>query len=156
MSNPRAGYTARIWDSQAKVLAITHSSCNTKPIHLIELRRALLGLQKAADFSTWKKKIWLEIDSALSVDWINRKSGPPWQAFYIISHIWQLLSSWEEVKVTHIWREANRAADYLAGIDANFDLFCCSIIFPEFSLIPSNLSSILKEKEGKVYSRALL
>lgn len=64
----RAGYGARIRDSQAEVLPILHLSCDTKPIHLIELRGALLGLQKAAVFSTWKNKIWLEMDSTLSVD----------------------------------------------------------------------------------------
>lgn len=91
----------------AVVMGMAHYFCRAEPIHLIELRDALLGLQQAANFRPYSSKVWIELDSELGMNWINKKSRPPWLAFPILSHIWHMLSIRDEFKVTHIWREAN-------------------------------------------------
>lgn len=103
-------------------------------VQLIELRGALLGLNLAASLPD-KRKIWLEMDKKKTA----RLLGKPIPI------------------ITHIWREANRAADFVAGICLSSDLAGCFFTYPTSSLFPTKLSSILQEdKEGKLYSCLIL
>lgn len=96
------------------------------------------------------------MDSILSVNWINKTSTPPWKAIQVISHIWHLLSALEKFKVTHVWREANRATNFLAGLETNSELGGCTLQFSHASLLSCDLLSILQEdKEDKLYSRII-
>lgn len=76
LSSSSAGYAAILRDYKAEVIGMAHSFCSSQPIHLIELRGALLGLQLATNFRSSKSKIWVEMDSALSVQWIKKKVHP--------------------------------------------------------------------------------
>lgn len=93
------------------------------------------------------------MDSALGVNWIKKKVPPLWKAFLVLSHIWDSLSKWDEILITHVWREANRVVDFIAWISSSSELMGCSMVYPDPSSILVELSMILKEdKEGKLYS----
>ncbi|GMI63604.1 hypothetical protein HRI_000029700 [Hibiscus trionum] len=94
--------------------------------------------------------IWVESDSRNVVKAINRelKYGPEIGCY--LSQIWELLDSFENHLVTHLWREANKAADYLSkmrvGEDA--DLLLWPVDFPDM------LRNIIKDDaQGKIYFR---
>jgi hypothetical protein len=74
---------------------------------MTEVLACLRGIQIAAA-SNPNKSLWIEADSKLIVDWINRNSAPPFHAGVILSHIWKELMRFPRWRMTHIWREANQ------------------------------------------------
>lgn len=76
ISNSKAGYAAIIRNNDGSVVGMAHESCHQQPIHLIELRGALLGLKLATSLSNSSVKLWVEMDSNLSVNWIERILPP--------------------------------------------------------------------------------
>lgn len=72
-SSSLASCAAIIKDADVKVLWLRHYKCNVQPIHLIELRGALLGIQGASHFLPVVRKLWLEMDSVLCVIGLIKK-----------------------------------------------------------------------------------
>lgn len=52
--------------------------------------------------------------------------------------------------MSHIWREANRAADYLAGLDSNADLSECNLLYSAEFELPTPLLSIVLDDRWKI------
>lgn len=57
LSKSMASCAAILRDRNAKILGLSHSALSSQPIHLIELRGALMGLQQAIAFVPDTKKI---------------------------------------------------------------------------------------------------
>ena len=76
----------------------------------------LWGIREAL-CKAWRKghrRILLQTDSLLAVTWLNNSSDFPVESANLVSDCrWLLRQEWE-VRVEHIWREANGCADLLA------------------------------------------
>ena len=76
-----------------------------------ELMALIRGLEMAMEFST---HIWIEIDSAALVKLLS--TGQPGSAdFRHHMALIRRMTSQRQVRFSHIYREGNRAADFLAG-----------------------------------------
>lgn len=116
-------------------------------IFLVELWAIWRGLVLA--WGQGVKVIWVESDSMSVVRTINREqpSGP--KAYRCLKCIWILLSKFDNYKVSHAWRETNRAADYLAKMVIRGNDV---VLWPDD--FPDRLCSIIKkDAKGKKYLR---
>ncbi|XP_077215523.1 uncharacterized protein LOC143850102 [Tasmannia lanceolata] len=80
-----------------------------------KLKKALYGLKRSP-----RACVWIEYDSLLAVNIINGKSECPskkLKKLQTLYNIQSLLSTMEHWEVSHVWREANRGADFLSKID---------------------------------------
>lgn len=97
----------------------------------------------------------VESDSKIAIDIINGKAKHPWNCTNTIKDIMHLAHHFQEARFTHAWREANRAAYFLAKQPKDHPHFCSSHIHP--SQFPSFLNLILEEdKQGVQYTRMSL
>ncbi|CAN1142660.1 Putative ribonuclease H protein At1g65750 [Linum perenne] len=112
-----AGGILRDW--QGRKVAVFAANLGSCSIMRAELRAAEFGLQLA-----WKlgfRKIHLQMDSKSAITSIqgkNEEDSRHWQTIRSI-HNW-LAKEWE-VRVSHVFREANRVADLLAHHGHNLD-----------------------------------
>lgn len=81
-------------------------------IFLVELWAIWRGL--VLSFGLGIKSIWVESDSMSVVKTINKMQPCP-KAESCLEKIWKLLSKFEKYRISHSWRETNRAADHLVG-----------------------------------------
>ncbi|XP_010254588.1 PREDICTED: uncharacterized protein LOC104595530 isoform X2 [Nelumbo nucifera] len=97
------------------------------------------------------KDIWVESDSMSVVKVINKEWPHPQKAGSCLKHIWEMLRKFDKYRVSHSWREANRAADHLARMDLpSNDVVLWPVDFPV------SLVDIIKEDAlGKEYRRRL-
>ncbi|XP_059636390.1 uncharacterized protein LOC132278583 isoform X2 [Cornus florida] len=84
-------------------------------IFLVELWAIWRGLVLASSLGI--KVIWVESDSRSAVKSINREQPYSPKASSCLNHIWELLKKFEKYRVSHSWRETNRAADHLSKMD---------------------------------------
>ncbi|KAF6149149.1 hypothetical protein GIB67_026005 [Kingdonia uniflora] len=97
------------------------------------------------------KAVWVESDSESVVKVINKEISYPPYAHSCLTHIWKLLKRFEKHRVTHSWREANRAADHLSKMN-----LCGKDVVLWPKNFPEPLCIIIKEDaEGKLYRRRL-
>lgn len=78
-----------------------------------ELWEALHGLDIA-----WRqgfRRVHMEIDSELVVRWLRTGDAPRLSLTNLIARCKQLLSGQWEIRVSHVYREANKVADLLAA-----------------------------------------
>lgn len=94
------------------------------------------------------KSIWVESDSMSVVKTVNRKQLCP-KADSYLKQIWKLLKKFDKYRISHSWRETNRAADHLAKMALwGDDVVLWPVDFP-----PSLCSIIKDDAEGKKYLR---
>ncbi|KAK8643708.1 hypothetical protein V6N13_012991 [Hibiscus sabdariffa] len=107
-------------------------------VFLVELWAILRGLVLALNlgFTT----LWVESDSSTVVDAINEKQPHDSKAGYYLSQIWELLDGFEDCLITHSWREANKAADFLSKMRLTED---DAVLSP--TDFPDTLRSIIKD-----------
>lgn len=116
-------------------------------IFLVELWAVWRGLVLALGLGI--KVIWVESDSLSVVKTINKKQPFSPKAASCLYHIWELLKKFEKYKISHSWRETNRAADHLSKMAV---LGSDMVFWP--SDFPKSLGNIIKDDaEGKFYCR---
>ncbi|PKU62326.1 Putative ribonuclease H protein [Dendrobium catenatum] len=94
-------------------------------------------------------KVWLEIDALIAIKEISVEKKGNFETFYIIKDIKRMLSHLD-YKISHIWREGNSAADFLAKTGSNLDHFT---LFQNNN-IPFLLKGIINlDKTGLPYIR---
>jgi ribonuclease HI len=92
--------------------------------------------------------VWVESDSLSVVNTINRQQPYSGKADACLKQIRLLLKKFKKHKVSHSWRETNRAADYLAKMVVERDV----VLWP--ADFPTSLKKIIKDDaEGMVYCR---
>ena len=82
----------------------------------------------------------LEVDSSSAIDLIKKESNSRHPYASVIKYVQQLIHRNWVVKVQHVFREGNRAADFLASCGHEVHLGCCFYDFP-----PVGLGSILRD-----------
>ncbi|XP_077232615.1 uncharacterized protein LOC143869960 [Tasmannia lanceolata] len=116
-------------------------------IQELELAAVHSGISLASTMGI--KQLWIESDSLLAVNTIKGYYPCPRRRKRTLAGIRRNLSKLSDWKVTHIWREANRAADFLSKIDCPIKGNCIA-----GSPIPPLLADIEKEDlEGTLYFR---
>ena len=82
----------------------------------------------------------LESDSSSTLSLIQKDFIERHPFAFIIKHVCDLLSRDWQVHISHIFHEANKAADFLANIGHSVQLSVCF-----YDLIPNSLASLLKD-----------
>ncbi|KAL5102513.1 hypothetical protein RYX36_006840 [Vicia faba] len=106
-----AGFGGLLRDYRGEPICAFVSKAPQGDTFLVELWAIWRGL--VLSFGLGIKSIWVESDSASVVNTINRIQHCP-KAGTCLKQIWKLLSKFDEYRISHSWRETNRAADHLA------------------------------------------
>lgn len=123
------------------------SKSNQNNVFLVELWAVWRGLILASGLSI--KTIWVESDSMSVVKTINREQPYCSRVGSCLNQIWLLLKKFEKYRVSHTWRETNKAADYLSRMDLSE-----SDVVLRTADFPNGLCSIIKDDaEGRMYRR---
>jgi hypothetical protein len=121
-------------------LVVSRKSFTIALLFFAELSGALRAIEIASQHN-WSN-LWLELDSALVVLAFKKNTLIPWA----LRNRWfnvQLLMRNMNVIVTHIYREGNECADYLANIGLGL------VHFTFWTVLPSALRcSFVKNKLG--------
>ncbi|GMI77360.1 hypothetical protein HRI_001405300 [Hibiscus trionum] len=114
---------------------------------LVELWAIWRGLVLASGLEI--KAIWVESDSQSVVKTINREQPCGPKSSRCLCQIWKLLAKFEKYRVTHSWRETNKAADHLSRMCVRQnDVVLWPADFPDI------LKDIIKDDAlGKIYFR---
>ena len=62
------------------------------------------------------RHIFIEGDNLLIINLLQEKSSCPWKIRLLMDDIKKMRSHFEHVDSRHVYREANRAADYVASL----------------------------------------
>ncbi|KAB2076327.1 hypothetical protein ERO13_A06G031000v2 [Gossypium hirsutum] len=114
---------------------------------LVELWPIWRGLVLASGLGV--KVIWVESDSKSVVKTINQEQPYGPKSSQCLRQIWKLLTKFENYRVTHSWRETNKAADHLSRMVLRENDV---VLWP--ADFPDTLNSIIKDDaQGKTYLR---
>ncbi|XP_077242465.1 uncharacterized protein LOC143882977 [Tasmannia lanceolata] len=145
--NGNGGIGGLIRNSEGEVQVMFSLRSDIQEIHLLEMEAILHGINLAR--KEGYNSIWIESDSLLAVNVILEKWDCPWKAIPIVEAIRDALRNTPIWKLSHIWREANGAADFLSKPDC-----CCegAALLPSY--IPRGLREILDlDAAGHLYPR---
>jgi ribonuclease HI len=142
-----AGFGGLLRDYKGVPICAFVSKAPCDDIFLVELWAVWRGLVLALGLGI--KVIWVESDSLSVVKTINKKQPFSPKAASCVYHIWELLKKFEKYKISHSWRETNRAADHLSKMAV---LGSDMVFWP--TNFPKSLGKIIKDDaEGKIYCR---
>ena len=108
------------------------------PVTISELWGAYYGLLLAWN-KGWRQAM-LEIDSTSAIALIHNTNAECHPYASVLKHVQSLLQRAWVVKIQHIYRERNRAADFLASLGHGLQLGVCF-----YDLPPIGLASFLRE-----------
>ncbi|XP_077232004.1 uncharacterized protein LOC143865684 [Tasmannia lanceolata] len=129
------------------VLALFSIPASGDDITILELKAIDYGLSLAQEKALIR--IWVESDSLNAINIINSQAPCPWKALTLLDKIYLGLADFVDWKVTHVWREANSAADFLSKEDCP----CKGEDIPPSS-IPISLKDIIaSDSAGVPYTR---
>ncbi|KAK1296597.1 hypothetical protein QJS10_CPB15g00836 [Acorus calamus] len=83
-------------------------------INVLEYKAILEGLRICKEHGI--HSIHLESDSSTAVAWVQGKPCLPWHILRARNELGTILSSLTQWRVSHVFREGNQAADYLASL----------------------------------------
>lgn len=146
IDSENAGIGGLFRDYKGNAICGFVSKASGHDIFLVELWAIWRGLVLALNLRI--QVIWVESDSLSVVNTINRQQPYSGKADACLKQIWLLLKKFKKYKVSHSWRETNRAADYLAKMVVERDV----VLWP--ADFPTSLNNIIKDDaEGMVYCR---
>ncbi|KAK1274577.1 hypothetical protein QJS04_geneDACA010893 [Acorus gramineus] len=85
----------------------------TSSINILELKGLVAGVQLAINCKA--AHVWSESDSTTVVAWVSGRGCPPWTTLRDLRNLQILLTSLLQWRITHAYREGNKAADFLAA-----------------------------------------
>ncbi|CAN1141919.1 Putative ribonuclease H protein At1g65750 [Linum perenne] len=112
-------------DESGRGLAAFSANLGRCSITRAELRGIMIGLDVAWEVGI--RKVAVQVDSKAAISLINEPGVPCQQHAAEVVAILKLLQPDWEVTIAHIYREGNKAADYLASIGHNLPLGTQSI-----------------------------
>ncbi|XP_022773026.1 uncharacterized protein LOC111315515 isoform X2 [Durio zibethinus] len=142
-----SGFGGLFRDYKGDPLCAFVSKAPQDDIFLVELWAIWRGLVLALGLGI--KVIWVESDSMSVVKTINREQQYGAKSSRCLKQIWKLLTKFENHRVTHSWRESNKAADHLSKmVLRESDVVLWPVDFPD------SLNNIIKDDAlGKIYFR---
>lgn len=97
-------------------------------------------------------KLVIQSDSLLLVRWIQDRRGCPWRIEPLLDEVFEALKFLNHWKISHVYREANRPADWLASLLVDFGK---KVFSP--SEIPKDLALLIDEdRVGSLVPRGFL
>ena len=105
-----AGFVIRSW--QGSFITAGTRFLESAPILVAEATALRDGLRTA--LRRGYRKIEVEGDNMIVIQAVRKQILPPWQIQTIIADIWNLITDCEQVRISHIYREGNMAADWMA------------------------------------------
>lgn len=134
-------------DFKGKPICAYVSKTSTNDIFLAELWAIWRGLVLALSLRI--KVLWVESDSMSAVKTINKEQQYGPKVDNCLKRIWKLLIKFDKYKISHSWRESNKAADNLSRMDLpGHDV----VLWP--ADFPNSLWKIIKDDaRGKLYRR---
>lgn len=142
-----SGFGGLLRDHRGSPICAFVSKAHHDDVFLVELWAVWRGLVLASRLRL--KWIWVESDSESVVKTINKKQPYNAKATTCLKRIWELLKTFKNFRVTHSWRETNRAADYLSKM-----ILDGSDVVLDPTDFPDTLNNIIKDDmEGKLYPR---
>lgn len=72
------------------------------------------------------KNIIIEGDIKIIIDTFRGISSVPWQVQLLIQDVREYLKQFHEVQIQHVYREANRAADFLSRLGHTDNILLCN------------------------------
>ncbi|EOY15502.1 hypothetical protein QUC31_000569 [Theobroma cacao] len=142
-----AGFGGLLRDYKGDPLCAFVSKAPQDDIFLVELWAIWRGLVLASGLGI--KVIWVESDSMSVVRTINREQFHGAKCSRCLKQIWKLLTMFDNYRVTHSWRETNKAADHLSRmVLRESDAVLWPVDFPD------SLNNIIQDDaRGKIYFR---
>lgn len=146
IDSENAGIGGLFRDYEGNAICGFVSKASGHDIFLVELWAIWRGLVLALNLRI--QVVWVESDSLSVVNTINRQQPYSGKADACLKQIRLLLKKFQKHKVSHSWRETNRAADYLAKMVVERDV----VLWP--ADFPTSLDNIIKDDaQGMVYYR---
>ncbi|KAG6775949.1 hypothetical protein POTOM_019451 [Populus tomentosa] len=146
IDSENAGIGGLFRDYEGNAICGFVSKASGHDIFLVELWAIWRGLVLALNLRI--QVVWVESDSLSAVNTINRQQPYSGKADACLKQIRLLLKKFKKHKVSHSWRETNRAADYLAKMVVERDV----VLWP--ADFPTSLNNIIKDDaQGMVYYR---
>ncbi|XP_077249094.1 uncharacterized protein LOC143888524 [Tasmannia lanceolata] len=145
--NGKGGIGGLIRNSAGEVHVMFSIRLGCEEIHILEIKAILHGIRLLR--TGGHESIWIKSDSLTAVIVILEKWECPWKAIPIVEEIRDALLKTQNWKLSHTWREANGAADFLSKPDC-----CCEGAALPPSSIPPKLRDILDlDAAGHIYPR---
>ncbi|XP_010931594.1 uncharacterized protein [Elaeis guineensis] len=113
LSSKEAGAAYVIRDYQGKLIRAGGKRLATSSVSFAELVAAWAGVAVAL-YQLQVKDLWVEGDSLVVIRWLS-KSGASNLAEPLLHHLQVWKQRFHSFRVTHTFREGNRAADFLAS-----------------------------------------
>ncbi|KAK1298756.1 hypothetical protein QJS10_CPB14g01459 [Acorus calamus] len=111
----RAGLGFIIRDEDLNFVAGAAFRVKLDDISILELMAAAKGLKRAIELGF--RRVWLESDCQTVVAWIQGKGKPSLTATLILIRIDVYVSKLKDFSISHIHREGNKPADFLASLN---------------------------------------
>ncbi|XP_008812499.2 uncharacterized protein LOC103723382 [Phoenix dactylifera] len=134
----RCGVNFVIRDQELRLIAAGGRRIFDEFILVAELRAAYEGLVYASVYLE-AQRIFLEDDSATLIEWIMCGHARP-NLHPLVRDVCHLLDSFDSFWVTHIFREVNNAADWIASSVAHHSE---ALMWEGSGLIPQSLDRVL-------------
>lgn len=148
VDNESSGFGGLFRDYKGAPICGYVSKAPPYDIFLIELWAIWRGLVLASNLGI--KVLWVESDSLSVVKTINKKQGYSPRARGCLKDVWDILEKFEKYRITHAWRETNRAADHLAKMEISGS--SDAVLWPN-SFSKSLCKIIQEDAQGKWYRR---
>ncbi|KAF9602414.1 hypothetical protein IFM89_027543 [Coptis chinensis] len=107
-----AGYGGLFRDAEGRVLLIYKGGSRKRSILLLELLGIEAGLSIAVTMGIHSLQV--NSDSERAVNIVNGTEDAPWYCLNVLQAIKAHKMTFTSLEVTHIYREGNRAADFIA------------------------------------------
>lgn len=143
-----AGFGGLFRDYKGDPICAYASKAPRDNIFLVELWAVWRGLVLALSLKI--NAIWVESDSISVVNTINKNQPYGPKPISCLKHIWKMLKKFDKYRVTHSWREANRAADHVAKMNL---LGSDVVLWPND--FPNSLCKIIEDDAQGVWYRRL-
>ena len=124
-----AGFVLRNW--QGSFLTAGARFLENAPILVAEATALRDGISTA--LRAGHSKIEVEGDNMIVIQAVRKQIPPPWQIHPIIEDIWNMIPYCEQILFSHVYREGNMAADWMAK-------YGCLIKTPSLSVFTSSPS----------------
>ncbi|KAK1258042.1 hypothetical protein QJS04_geneDACA021819 [Acorus gramineus] len=116
-------------------------------INILELKGLVPGVQLVINYKA--ARVWSECDSTTVVAWVSGRGCPPWTALRDLCNLQILVTSLLQWRITHTYREGNKAVDLLAAYQSPMG----DSIFPPTPLGEDLQLIIQNDRMGKEYVR---
>ncbi|XP_077215496.1 uncharacterized protein LOC143850066 [Tasmannia lanceolata] len=134
-------------DSKGQIISFFSVAYDSVPFQEAKLEAIIRAVQLARNSQV--KNLWIESDSLNAVHIIRKQWPCPWRKFPALEKLHRDLISLNSRRISHIWRDGNKAADLLSKSNC----ICKGDPIP-LSCIPYDLFVIaLEDSSGTLYPR---